>query len=127
MAQEVTRLIHGETGLKSAQQATEILFGAEISDLSDKELQQIFAHVPSVTLHKQRLVDGIAIVDALVESGLAKSKGDARRTVDQGGGYINNHRISSVDKIISPSDLASETVIVLRSGKKKYALIKFAE
>jgi tyrosyl-tRNA synthetase len=127
LAQEVTRLIHGETGLKSAQQATEILFGAEISDLSDKELQQIFAHVPSVTLPKQRLVDGIAIVDALVESGLAKSKGDARRTVDQGGGYINNHRISSVDKIISPSDLASETVIVLRSGKKKYALIKFAE
>lgn len=127
LAEEVTRLIHGDTGLKSARQATEILFGAEIADLSDKELQQIFAHVPSVTLPKSRLSDGIPIIDALVESGLAKSKGDARRTVDQGGGYVNNHRVGSIDKVIAVDDLASETVVVLRSGKKKYALIKFID
>lgn len=127
LAEEVTRLIHGDTGLKSARQATDILFGAEIADLSDKELQQIFAHVPSVTLPKSRLSDGIPIIDALVESGLAKSKGDARRTVDQGGGYVNNHRVGSIDKVIAVDDLASETVVVLRSGKKKYALIKFID
>lgn len=127
LAEEVTRLIHGDTGLKSARQATEILFGAEIADLSDKELEQIFAHVPSVTLPKSRLSDGIPIIDALVESGLAKSKGDARRTVDQGGGYVNNHRVGSIDKVIAVDDLASETVVVLRSGKKKYALIKFID
>ncbi len=127
LAEEVTRLIHGDAGLKSAKQATEILFGAEIADLSDKELQQIFADVPSVALPMARLNEGIPIVDALVEAGLAKSKGAARRTVDQGGAYVNNQRIESVEKTLGSNDLASETVIVLRSGKKKYSLIKFGE
>jgi tyrosyl-tRNA synthetase len=127
LAEEVTRLIHGDAGLKSAKQATEILFGAEIADLSDKELQQIFADVPSVALPMARLIEGIPIVDALVEAGLAKSKGAARRTVDQGGAYVNNQRIESVEKTLGSNDLASETVIVLRSGKKKYSLIKFGE
>ena len=126
LAEEVTRLIHGDAGLKSAKQATEILFGAEIADLSDKELQQIFADVPSVALPMDRLNSGIPIVDALVEAGLAKSKGEARRTVDQGGAYVNNQRVESIEKTLTTSDLASETVIVLRSGKKKYSLIKFA-
>ena len=125
LAEEVTKLIHGETGLKSAKQATEILFGAEIADLSDKELQQIFADVPSVTLPKARLVAGIPIVEALVEAGLSKSKGEARRTVDQGGAYVNNNRVESIEKALGQNDLASETVIVLRSGKKKYSLVKF--
>jgi tyrosyl-tRNA synthetase len=127
LAEEVTRLIHGDAGLKSAKQASEILFGAEIADLSDKELQQIFADVPSVALPMARLIEGIPIVDALVEAGLAKSKGAARRTVDQGGAYVNNQRIESVEKTLGSNDLASETVIVLRSGKKKYSLIKFGE
>ena len=125
LAEEVTKLIHGEAGLKSAKQATEILFGAEIADLSDKELQQIFADVQSVALPMSRLNGGISIVDALVEAGLAKSKGASRRTVEQGGAYVNNQRVESIEKTLSTSDLASETVIVLRSGKKKYALMKF--
>ena len=125
LAEEVTKLIHGEAGLKSAKQATEILFGAEIADLSDKELQQIFADVQSVALPMSRLNGRISIVDALVEAGLAKSKGASRRTVEQGGAYVNNQRVESIEKTLSTSDLASETVIVLRSGKKKYALMKF--
>ena len=125
LAEEVTRLIHGEAALKTAMQATAILFGAEIADLSDKELQQIFSDVPSISLPQDRLNEGIPIIDAMVESGLAKSKGDARRTVTQGGAYVNNHRVDSIEKTLSKSDLASESVIVLRSGKKKYGLIKF--
>ena len=126
LAESMTRLIHGQTGLDKALQATAILFGAEIENLSDAELQQIFADVPSVTLDAARLDDGIGIIDSLVEAGLAKSKGDARRTVDGGGAYVNNHRVDSVDRSLSRADLASETVIVLRSGKKKYALVKFS-
>ena len=126
LAESITRLIHGQAGLDKALQATAILFGAEIENLSDSELQQIFADVPSVTLDAARLNEGIGIVDALVEAGLAKSKGEARRTVDGGGGYVNNHRVESVDRSLTRADLASETVIVLRSGKKKYALVKFS-
>ena len=126
LAEEVTRLIHGETGLASARRATEIFFGAEIGDLSDKQLGEIFADVPSKELAKNSLADGtLSIVDALVEAGLAKSKGDARRTVEQGGAYVNNRRVDSIDRKLAASDLASETVMVLRSGKKKYALLRF--
>jgi tyrosyl-tRNA synthetase len=126
LAEEVTRLVHAEEGLQTARRATEIFFGAEISALSDGQLQEIFADVPSSELPRTRLDgDGLNIVDALVESGLAKSKSDARRTVEQGGAYVNNRRIDGSSMQLAASDLASETVLVLRSGKKKYALLRF--
>jgi tyrosyl-tRNA synthetase len=68
---------------------------------------------------------GIPVIDALVAAGLAKSKGDARRSVQQGGAYVNNRRIQTVDTRLTAADLASETVMVLRSGKKNYALLRF--
>lgn len=127
LAEEVTRLVHGSAGLAAAQRATEIFYGAEISDLSDVQLGEIFADVPSQQLERNvLLVDGgLSIIDALVAAGLAKSKGDARRTTQQGGAYVNNRRIDSVDARLSAADLASETVMVLRSGKKNYALLRF--
>ena len=128
LAEELTRLIHGETGLAAARRATEIFFGAEIDQLNDAQLTEIFADVPSVTLARSRIEGaGLNIIDALVEAGLAKSKGDARRTVEQGGAYINNRRVEGIDRMITAHDLASETVIVLRSGKKKYALLRLSD
>jgi tyrosyl-tRNA synthetase len=128
LAEELTRLIHGEEGLKAARRATEIFFGAEIDELSDIQLSEIFADVPSCELARARLEgQGINIIDALVESGLAKNKSDARRTVEQGGAYVNNRRIEGIATQLGRSDLASETVMVLRSGKKKYALLRFRD
>jgi len=127
LAEELTRLIHGEPGLAAARRATEIFFGAEIDQLSDGQLTEIFTDVPSVTLSRPRIEGaGLNIIDAMVEAGLAKSKGDARRTVEQGGAYINNRRVEGIDRMITARDLASETVIVLRSGKKKYALLRLS-
>lgn len=126
LAEELTRLVHGEEGLARAKQATAILFGAEIDKLSDAQLGEIFADVTSKVLPKARLEgDGLNIVDALVEAGLSKSKGDARRTVEQGGAYVNNRRIDGIASLLTTAHLASETVMVLRSGKKNYALLRF--
>ena len=126
LAEELTKLVHGEEGLAVAQKATEIFFGAEISQLSDQQLGQIFADVPSKELSRDRLGDGsLGIIDALVEAGLAKSKGEARRTIGQGGAYINNSRVEGIETVLDSQHLASETVVVLRSGKKKYALLRF--
>jgi len=126
LAEEVTRLVHGEDGLTAARRATEIFFGAEIRELSDAQLGEIFADVSSRDLPTSRLGgEGLPIVDALVEAGLAKTKSDARRTVEQGGAYVNNRRIDALDTKLGPADLASESVMVLRSGKKKYALLRF--
>jgi len=128
LAEELTRLVHGQAGLAAARRATEIFFGAEIGDLDDKQLGQIFANVPSETVSVKLLSNdgGLSIVDALVSAGLAKSKGEARRTVEQGGAYVNNRRVAGVDTRLTSADLASETVMVLRTGKKKYALLRFA-
>ena len=64
------------------------------------------------------------MVDVLVETGLCQSKGDARRSIEQGGAYINNKRVEGLDRALSAGDMASESVIVVRRGKKKYALLK---
>jgi tyrosyl-tRNA synthetase len=128
LAEELTRLIHGQSGLEAARRATEIFFGAEIDGLSQAQLEEIFADVPSRQLPWSRLQgEGLNVVDALVEGGLAKSKGDARRTVEQGGAYVNNRRIEGLDTQLGRGHLASESVMILRSGKKKYALLRFSD
>ncbi|MCA9226922.1 MAG: tyrosine--tRNA ligase, partial [Planctomycetales bacterium] len=126
LAESLTSLVHGESGLQSAQRATEIFFGAEIADLNDAQLLEIFADVPSQQLARDRLGgDGLNVVEAATVAGLAKSKGEARRAIEQGGRYVNNRRVESLDRQLSTADLASESVMVLRSGKKRYALLRF--
>lgn len=126
LAESITLMIHGESGLAKAKQATEIFFGAEIQNLSDAELGQIFSDVPSSTMEFDTLANqGYPLIDALVDSGLCKSKGEGRRTITEGGAYVNNRRASEVDTTLNNDHLASETMIVLRRGKKKYALLRF--
>jgi tyrosyl-tRNA synthetase len=128
LAEELTRLVHGDSGLAAAQRATDVFFGAEIEDLSDNQLVEIFADVPSRQLPRERLAgDGLPLIDALAEAGLAKSKAEARRTIQQGGAYVNNRRMADLETRLTRHHLASETVLVLRTGKKRYALLRFAD
>jgi len=124
LAQWLTQFVHGEEGLKAALRATEIFFGAAIESLDDSQLLDIFADVPSGQVERSKLEAGLSIVDAFVLTGLAKSKGDARRAVEQGAANVNNRRVESIDRVLTLNDLASETVMVLRSGKKNYALLR---
>jgi tyrosyl-tRNA synthetase len=125
LAEEFTKLVHDDTGLLAAQRATDIFFGGEIAELDDTQLVSIFADVPSKELSRSVLNGGLALIDALVESGLAKTKSDARRTIEQGGANVNNRNIADVKAMLTATHLASETVMVLRSGKKKYSLLRF--
>ena len=110
-----------------AQRATEIFFGAEIEGFRDAELAEVFPDVPSKALPRARLAGdgGLTLVDAFAEAGLAKSKGEARRIVQQGGAYVNNRRLEDPHARLTEEHLASETVMVLRSGKRKYGLLRF--
>ncbi len=122
-AEEITKIVHGAEGLEAAQKATEIFFGAEIHDLKDAQLRSIFKDVPSAEYTRAELEAGIPLNEALVKAGVAKNKSDVRRALDQGGMYINNHRVTEIGFLLTPQNLASETTIVLRMGKKKYALV----
>jgi tyrosyl-tRNA synthetase len=125
LAESITRLVHGEAGLQSALRASQTLFGAEIDSLSERELREIFADVPSSTLPRSRLEEGLSLIDALVAVALAASKGEARRAIEGGSVYVNNRKAIAIDRTLTSADLVSESVIVLRVGKKKYALLRF--
>jgi tyrosyl-tRNA synthetase len=126
IAEELTRLVHGDAGLAAARQATEIFFGAEITSLDDRALGEIFADVPSHEFPRAMLDgDGLPLVEALKATGLAASTSAARRTIEQGGAYVNNRRVTDLAHRLTPRDLAGAATLVLRSGKKSYALARF--
>jgi len=126
LAEELTRLVHGEAGLAAARQATEIFFGAEIGRLDDAALTEIFADVPSREFARAALDgDGLPLVEALEATGLAASRSAARRTIEQGGAYVNNRRVTDAAHRLTPGDLAGAATLVLRSGKKSYAVARF--
>ena len=127
LAETLTRLVHGQSGLEAAQRATKIFFGAEIDALDDRLLDEIFADVPSRELPRDRLTGaGLTIVDALTEAGLCRTRSEVRRIVAQRGAYVNNRPVADSEVRLKETDLASPSVMVLRCGKKRYALLRFA-
>ena len=127
LAGEVTRIVHGESGLQAAERATQVLFGDEpFSGLDDRTLADAFESAPSVDLPRARLDAGIGLADLLIECGAARSRGEARRLVDQGGVSVNNRRITDPAALLGTGDLAGAATVVLRVGKKRYFLARFA-
>lgn len=124
LASEVVKLVHGQAGLDSALSATSFFFGAKIENVSDAEISSIFEDVPSITASKSFLENG-DLLELLALTPLYTSKGEARRSVEQNGVSLNNTKISGIDKKITKEDLASETALIFRKGKKNYCLVKF--
>ena len=124
LAEESTRMIHGEEGLKKARRASEVLFGGEISDFSDKELLDIFADVPSSSIMLDELKKGIGVLTMFTRAGISKSNSQALQMLNQGGIYINNVRVDDQKMVLTQKNLASDSVMVLRGGKKRYHMVK---
>ena len=124
LASEVVKFVHGEAGLTQAEKATAIFFGEAIEDVSDADLQGIFAEVPKVDLPRDQLASGMNVVDLLASTPLWKGKNDVRRSIEQRGAYINNRPLETVDMTVDSSHLASAGALVVRKGKKNYALVK---
>ena len=124
LAESLTRLVHGQSKLDSAQHATKLLFGADISQLTQDQLNTIFEDVPSQEVPRSRLAEGLGIIDALCTAGLANSKSEALRTVTEGAAYLNNQKVTTFDRTLSEADLAGK-YLILRAGKKRYGLLRF--
>jgi tyrosyl-tRNA synthetase len=125
LAQEVTRMIHGETAVHKAEKAAEVLFGGDLDGLEPSDIRDIFADVPSSQLAKTALEgDGLSVVDLLVDTGLASSKGDARRSIQGGGLYLNNERISDAGQTVTLNQSIDGQFLILRKGRKKYHLVQ---
>ncbi len=125
LAQVVTRMVHGETALAKAEQATAVLFGGSLEGLDRSDIADIFTDVPSSELPKSSLEgDGIALADVLVRTTLASSKGDARRSLKGGAMNVNNMRVQNTSRRLTLDDAIEGQFIVLRKGKRKYHLVQ---
>jgi tyrosyl-tRNA synthetase len=125
LAREMTLIIHGQAALDRAEQAAKVLFGGEIRGLTAADIADIFADVPSSALPKSDFETGINIVDLLAESGLSASKGEARRSISEGGISVNNQRVTDAAQSVTLADAVDEQYIVLRKGRKNYHLVRF--
>jgi tyrosyl-tRNA synthetase len=126
LARQVCTLVHGESATERAERAAAALFGEEVAQLDEESLLDVFSDAPSTTVDRSRLDGrGLALVDLLVESGLAPSKGQAQTTVEQGGAYLNNRRADDVARMVGTDDLVAGRYLVLRRGKRDYHLVSF--
>ena len=127
LAQEVTRLVHGDEALKKAEQASRILFGDAISNLSLQDVLDVFADVPTVNLSKSQLEGaGLSVVDLVASAGLAQSKGEARRLIQGGGVSLNNIRVSDIKNVVTLNEAIEGQALILRKGQKEYRLVRLS-
>ncbi|HAS81876.1 MAG TPA: tyrosine--tRNA ligase [Verrucomicrobia bacterium] len=123
LAEDVTRRVHGEDELKVAQRSTAVLFGESMDGLNATDLQAIFADVPSTGLVAAQVADQ-PLANVVADAGLCKSRGEARRLIQSGGLYLNNRRAEDPDQRVAVSDIVDGRLLVLRSGKKRYHLVR---
>jgi tyrosyl-tRNA synthetase len=109
LAYEATKITHGEAEANAAQEA------ARAASAGGGNLRAM----PTTTIPRHRLEAGIGILEIFAEVGLTKSRGEARRMLQQGGIYINDNRISQIEANLTSQDL-TEDGILLRAGKKRY-------
>lgn len=124
LAHEVTALVHGEEEARKAQQASQALFGRQIAELDERTLLDVLADAPSSVQPRSSFEEGKALVDLLLEAGLATSKRNAREFISGGGVYVNNAKEQDLERTVGSSDLLLGRYLVLRRGKKNYHLIE---
>jgi tyrosyl-tRNA synthetase len=124
LASEFTTLVHGSHATEQVIAASGALFGrGELRDLDSSTLDAAMAEVPTGTA---RLADGPTIVDLLVSTGLAESRGAARRVVKEGGAYVNNQKIADEEWSPASTDLLHGRWLVVRRGKRSVAGVEIA-
>ncbi|HWN68514.1 MAG TPA: tyrosine--tRNA ligase [Haliangium sp.] len=123
LADEFTTWVHGEDAWRRAVVATEVMFGRSLEQLTDADLAPLMADIPTSTMPRDRLAAGIELIELLVQTQLADSKGAARRLIKAGGVYVNNIRVTDMAKTLSTQDLGTESMMILRGGKKNYHLV----
>jgi tyrosyl-tRNA synthetase len=115
LAYEATQITHGREAADEAAAAAKAVFGAG-GDLEG---------MPTTAVAALELAAGIPLPNLLAEVGLARSRGEARRMIQQGGAYVNDERVTDVDYVVGESDLTKDGIL-LRVGKKRFHRVTVA-
>jgi tyrosyl-tRNA synthetase len=122
LADEMTERVHGKDALRSVVEASRLLFGGAGIDHATPEVFEVLAReIPTVGAPRAELV-GLPVLDALVRSGLASSKGDARRGI-QGKGFMLNGEVPAAERTLSERDLLHGRYVMLQKGRRNHALL----
>lgn len=121
LAEEMTKLVHGEEALKQAIRISEALFSGSVSQLTAEEIEQGFKDVPSFEYEGEE----VPLVELLVMAKIVPSKRQAREDITNGAIYINGERIQDVNAVITKENRIEGRFTIIRRGKKKYYLIRY--
>jgi len=124
LAADVTTRVHNADVLQGIQAASAILFGDEQAEVHPQVFDILAGEIPTIVVEGGS--DSVTLVDLVARSGLAKSKSEARRSIEQGGIYVNQQRIDDVARTIAAEDWIGGRNLLLRKGKKEYALLRRA-
>ena len=129
LAEELVKRVHSEKDFESVQKVTELLFNKKatsemLQQMSLEELDMVSNEIPSFEVSEEELEQGINILQLLAEStSIHKSKGEARRALQNNAISINKVKITELDREVSSKDLLHEKYLMLESGKKNKYLI----
>jgi tyrosyl-tRNA synthetase len=118
LAYEATKIVHGEEEATKARNASRALFSKEEADEDA---------IPTTFLDREKISEGIPIFKLFETTGLCSSSSEARRLIEQGGGYLNNKKVNKSDILIKLDNINEKGEILLRAGKKKFHRIKIVE
>ncbi|WP_016837089.1 tyrosine--tRNA ligase [Ureibacillus thermosphaericus] len=121
LAEEMTKLIHGEEALETAKRITDALFSGDLKSLSASEMRDAFKDVPTAEIAKEDK----NIVDLLVEANISPSKRQAREDVANGAISINGDKVTDVNYIVGSKERLDDEFTIIRRGKKKYHMVKY--
>lgn len=121
LAEEVTKLVHGEEALQQAIRISQALFSGSVAELSAEEIKQGFKDVPSYSVADE----DVALLDLLVTSKISSSKRQAREDITSGAIYLNGERVQDLDRVLTKIDRIEGQYTIIRRGKKKYFLIQY--
>lgn len=124
LARDVTVRVHGTVTTDRVMAASELLFGGRtLADADAETLAIVAGEVTTIGIEPARLAAGIPVIDALVETGLAASKGEARRGIQGQGFSINGQKISGPEVLIGTEHLLAGRFVALQKGKRSYAFL----
>ena len=125
LAEQVTRIVHGDSGLEQARRVTRAFFRGEFDKLSGNELADVFSGSSSTEVRKSDIeARTLSFEELAVSTTLARSLGDARRTVQQGGMYLNSERVEESARLVTPEDILHGNLLILRRGRREHRLIR---
>lgn len=128
LAQDITKLVHGEAALETALKTTDFLFGNGSLDflksLDDEGVLQVFEGIPQFTISKTEFLEGYDTLTLLADkTSIFPSKGEAKKMIVGGGVSVNREKIPNPEKVFSTADLINEKFLVVQKGKKNYFLL----